>query len=575
MKWVSRFSNSEQNFHEVFTYLCKKEKFSPFLARILIHRLGDQISDWESQLKAFLRPSLKNLSSPLTLPDIQKGLDRLLKAILSKETILIHGDYDVDGMAATTLLHSFFNQLGIKTLPFLPEREVDGYGVSKRGIDWAKDQGASLLLTCDCGVTAFEEVQYAKSIGLDVIITDHHIPSETLPPAIAVVNPNRKDSEYLFGGLSGTGVAFCFLIALRGKLREIGFFTEKIPEPDLREELDLVALATIADSVPLVQENRIFVTQGLKQMAYTKRPGIKTLLVNNGLCQKRLSTEDIAFKIIPRLNVAGRMGKPELALQLLMEEDPFQARILAEELEGLNRKRREIEKDIQDEAIKQVKKKHQKESGLVLWGEDWHQGVLGIVASKVCEKFHLPTVVISFQGEVGVGSVRSKEGVDLTKVLKACGHHLLRFGGHAQAAGLKVSKKKIKEFENSFIEYIAQNYKNQDFSPKLFVDEEIPFDCLDPLFLEQLSTLEPFGQNNPEPIFTASKVKCRNFRIVGENHLKFRLQQGQSIQDGIGFQMANRLPKTEKPMDLAFTPRWNEFRGIRTIQLQIKDWREG
>jgi len=338
--------------------------------------------------------------------------------------------------------------------------------------------------------------------------------------------------------------------------------------------LDLVALATLADHVPLLHENRIFVSHGLKRLCQSKRPGLLALLDMTGLWGKKLTSEDVVFKIVPRINVAGRMGQVDLALRLLLEEDPKKARQLAQQLDELNGKRREIEAEVRAEAIEQVKTLDlQKTKALVLWSEAWHPGVLGITAARISQKYHLPTAILTQSKEEAKGSVRGITGINLVEALEACKSYLTRFGGHFSAAGLTLPTDQLNSFREAFQNYMQSQFEEGTFQPALPVDEAIDLKVLEAEFVNQLNILEPFGEKNPEPVFTSSQVEICDSRIVGKNHLKLRLRQGDSVKDAIGFGLGDPLPEAGRQIDLAFSPRWNEYQGLRSIQLQVKDWK--
>lgn len=552
--------------------LSSAEGILPAIAQLVLKRTGGDLD----AAQRFLKPQLKFLRPPADLPDMPVAVERVFAAIEKRDIIAVHGDYDVDGTVAVALMVSTLKSWGAQAIAFIPDRGRDGYGVSRRGIDQCVERGAKLLITCDCGISAHDEVEYARSRGLDVIVTDHHLPSRAdLPKALAVVNPQRSDSKYAFTGICGTGVAFCFLVALRALLRERGYFTgHAIPEGDLREALDLVAIATLADSVPLVDDNRILVSKGLQVLEKTRRPGLQALMETTGLRGKKLGSWDVIFKIVPRLNVAGRMERADLALEMLLTTDASRATQLAHELEALNTERRRIEGEVRDQAMAQIEAQSLLSGkALVLAGETWHRGVIGIVASKLSERFGRPAAVIALGENEGTGSVRGVAGVNLVDAMNHCKSHLLRHGGHAMAAGLTVARSQLDDFRRAFLDYMDRALEEENLSPLIQVACDLPLSDLSPEWLNQMALLEPFGESNPEPVFVAYGVAVREARVVGETHLKLVVDQRGTRHDVIGFGLSSAMPECGKTIDIAFTPRWNEFRGARKIQLDLKDLR--
>ncbi|HEX2896842.1 MAG TPA: single-stranded-DNA-specific exonuclease RecJ, partial [candidate division Zixibacteria bacterium] len=417
-------------------------------------------------IKRFLDPQLSDLQDPFRLYGMDKAIERANRALMSNEKIVIYGDYDVDGITATSLLYIVFNKLGAQVDFFLPNRLVEGYGLSKEGIDEAHKMGVSLIVTVDTGINAIEEVAYANSLGIDVIITDHHEPREILPNAAAIINPKQPQCEFN-EELSGVGVAFKFAQALYKTLAQ--------DEKDLQEHLDLVALGTAADIVPLVGENRILTRFGIPQISRTTKPGLKSLTFVSGLMGKKISTGQVVFVLAPRINAIGRLGDAKDAIRLLSTRDEKMASEIARKLEDDNRRRKRIDEDTLQEALAQMDEIVDliNDRAIVLAGQDWHQGVIGIVASRLVEKYHLPTVMISITNGEGKGSARSIPGFHLCDALKQCEHLLLQYGGHKYAAGLSIAPENIQEFRRKFMEVSKVELSDDDIQPKLKIDLEL------------------------------------------------------------------------------------------------------
>lgn len=521
--------------------------------------------------RRFLRPLLDHLHPPTGLTDASAAADRLLEAVERQETILVHGDYDVDGVAAAALLTRWLRELGGRVVPFVPHRIRDGYDLGDAGLEAARRAGARVLLTVDCGIRAHEAVAEAGREGIDVIVTDHHTPGETLPEARAVVNPNRPDCEYPNKGLAGAGVAFklCQLLAERAG---------RDPEA-LWPHLDLVALATVADLVPLEAENRVLVRFGLRALARSSKPGVRALLEVAGLEGKTLEAGHVGFGLAPRINAVGRMGDAADALELLLTEDEDEARRLAASLDQENRSRRQEDERILDEALDLVATEFDPEEqyGVVLASESWHPGVIGIVASRVAERIHRPVVLVALDGDTGRGSARSIPGFHLYEAVEACGEHLLRFGGHRQAAGMDLRRDAVDDFREAFGREARRRLHGRTLRPDLRVDLELPLcEASDELF-RYLRYMGPFGISNPRPVFLSRGVRVAGTpRVVGSGHLKLRMVQDGAILEAIGFRMADRIPVEglgEGPLEVVYQLRENEYRGRRTLQARLLDIR--
>lgn len=521
--------------------------------------------------KAFLRPTLENIQDPSALLGITEAAQRLIGAIQKGETIFVHGDYDVDGIVATALLTRWIQRLGGNCIPFVPNRLTDGYDFGSAGLRQALKSRAKVVITVDSGIRAHETVSKAKALGIDVIITDHHTPANNLPEAVGVVNPNQLGCDYVNKGLCGTGVAYrlCQILAI-----EIG-----IPDEELHAYLDFVALATIADVVPLNEENRTLVRYGLKVLRDSKNCGLKTLI---GAINKPIDALDsgyVAFQVAPRINAAGRMGEAKTALDLLMTDEKEYADKLVQELEHQNIKRRKEESRILDEALDLLAENFdsQVDFGVVLFAEGWHPGVIGIIASRIVERIHRPTVLLSISGDEVRGSARSIPGFDLLTSLNACGGHLERFGGHRAAAGLTLLPCKIDAFKRSFNAEVSKHLGVEDCRPMLKPDIEIKLSEINRRTFHLLSYFGPYGISNPTPLFLVRNVELiSSVRKVGKDHLKLRVRQLDKEFDAIGFNMANRVsPESLKGglLDMVFKLRENSYRGKSQIELQFLDLR--
>lgn len=521
--------------------------------------------------KHFLRPSLEDLHPPERMAGMDEAVTRILRAIESGETILVHGDFDVDGVCGAALLTRWLRRMGGQVAPFVPNRIRDGYDLGPAGIAAATASGASLLVTCDTGILAHEAVSQAAAAGIDVIVTDHHTPGPELPSAHAVVNPNRTDSNYPEGTLCGAGVVFKLCQALAERAG--------IPKEELWPHLDLVALATVADLVPLTGENRVLVRFGLRFLACTRNMGLQALLEVSGLGgSKTIEAGQVGFILAPRINAAGRMGDAGRALRLLLTDDLEEAEALARELDEANRLRREEERTTLDQALGLLSGNFNpdRDFGVVLAGEGWHPGVIGIVASRIVERIFRPVVLVALNGERGRGSARSVAGVHLFRALEGCQDHLLRFGGHAQAAGLDLSRDSLEAFRAAFDSGVKKQLGGNAPRPTIRGDLAIPLADAGADLHELLNYVGPFGMGNPRPVFWALGLEVAGpLRVVGDGHLKLRLRDGGAALDAIGFGLAERLASSlsNGPVDAIFQLGENEYRGVRTIQAKLLDLR--
>lgn len=532
------------------------------------------------QIIAFLSPALDQLPDPGLMKGMAEAVSLLRKAITAGEPVTIFGDYDVDGITSTALLLEFLLLANADVSSHIPNRLTDGYGLNSQAIEkiftanHSRYGRAGLLLTVDCGISAVPEVDLAKQRGFTVIITDHHRPPEQLPDADAILNPLQPGCQFPDKHLAGVGVVFYLLIGLRRHLAEQGIWSP--PEaPNLKSWLDLVALGTIADQAPLLGLNRILVKGGEEALARSLRPGLAALKQEVNLNGSRLSAEDIAFRIAPRLNAAGRLGDPQPALALLLATDPAEARELAVLLDETNRQRKQLENQVILEAEEQAcLKVNRGMTSLVLHGRDWHPGVLGIVASRILEKFNRPTILLTEAGEnLLKGSGRSAHDLNIFALLSTCSQYLLRYGGHDKAAGLSIKNSMLSSFVDCFEQRVREQSRPEMLQARLEIDwQGTVKDFCDPRFLEYYARLMPFGNSNQEPIFTCIDGQFEKLRIVGNNHLQFALRDNGHCLNGIGFGFGDYHAGIEQGKYIpAFAIRQNEYKGERRWQLHLID----
>jgi single-stranded-DNA-specific exonuclease len=537
---------------------------SPLVGRILISR--------EHSLESaqhFLTARLADLPDPFLLTDMKPAVERLQAAIRAGEKIAVHGDYDVDGITGTALLVSVLRAFGGVLEYHIPLRLRDGYGLSAEAIKLTAEQGTRVVVSVDCGVSAHEVAKLAGEQGIDLIITDHHQPPENLPQALAVINPQRLDSDFPCRDLAGVGVAFFLLVALRKRLREEGWFSDR-PEPDLRHYLDLVALGTIADLVPLQGINRTLTRHGLKLLDQGRRAGVRALKQVAGV--KTVSSGVVGFQLAPRLNAAGRMEDAGLGVELLLEDDLVRALNTARYLDQCNRERQELEKQTLREAESFVTKLSADHTHTIVLGvEGWHPGVIGIVASRLVDRYHRPTVLIAFDGKNGKGSARSIRGYHLYRGLQECSSCLLAFGGHEMAAGMSLSKEMLPAFAAAFEAYSRTVLTDEGLVPKLRHDGEVLLEEINLDVLRQLECLAPFGMGNPEPLMVVRSVRAMQVKELKGGHLKFTVCQGAYSHPAIAFGMSERRDELEGEVDLLVSPQINLYKGRETVQLRVKD----
>ena len=550
--------------------LCSELGISLTTANILINR-GIQEND---EADRFLTASLDDLIEPFTLRDMGKVVSRVKKAFAEDEKILIFGDYDADGITATALLVQFFRKLGKDAQFYIPERQEEGYGISPAALEKIRAMGVKLIITVDCGISSVAEVRAAAAMGMDVIITDHHEPPEELPQAHAILNPCLKDSGYPFTGLAGVGVA---LKLAQGVLAGLEGGTRAGPGIDKRliEYLDLVALGTIADVVPLRGENRILVKHGLKLLKDGVRPGVQKLKEVAMIHGGRMSSGTVGFQMAPRLNASGRMGRADVGVRLLITDDLYEAGMIADELDRMNRERQKIEEVILEDARSIILSEPETEmSAIVLASDRWHQGVIGIVASKLVEEFFRPTVLISMNDVTGKGSARSIPAFHLYNGLEGLSGLLEGFGGHKYAAGLTIRREMLDTFKKEFNELVRKTLSPDDFVPSLKIDGEVDLSDLGWDLHTELSRLAPFGSGNPEPVLQASGLDVLYPKVVGRNHVRMKLRQNGAVMGCIGFNMGEiyqQLAMGGVSVDAAFCLDMSEWQGEKRLQLNIKD----
>ena len=542
--------------------LVKKRHITNLLASILVNR---GIIDGE-KINVFLNPTRKDFYNPFLMPDMEIAVKRIVKAIENKEKIMIYGDYDADGITSITVLKKYLNEIGLKTGEYIPNRLNEGYGLNKDAISKIYNDGYKLMITVDCGISGLEEVDYANSLGMEIIITDHHEPAEKLPEAIAVIDAKRKDNKYPFNQLAGVGVVFKLIQAISTEL--------KLEEKEYLKYLDLVCIGTISDIVPLVDENRVIAKLGFKLIEKTKNIGLKTLL--NIADLKKIDSNAISFGVAPRINACGRMGFQEEALQLFLTEDSEKATTIAKRLVQFNQERQAKEKQIFEEVIEKIEKDDKDKKCIVLAEENWHHGVIGIVASKITEIYYKPSILICLEGDKGKGSGRSVPGFDLYTALTKCSDYIEKFGGHSMAIGITIKKENFEKLKEA-IEKYAQESNISDIMPIINIDKEINLKNINIEEVKSLELLEPFGEGNKMPLFLLRNLKIDSIRALsGGKHLKLTLKQDNNIVDAIGFNMGDLSKEylLGDKVDVVGTIEINSFGNKENIQINLKDIRK-
>lgn len=521
--------------------------------------------------RSFFRPSLNQLHDPFLMKGMEAGSERLATSIRNGERVVVYGDYDVDGTTATAIIYTFLKNFGLNVRYYIPHRFKEGYGIGQDGIDFAEEIGATLIVSVDCGITAVDETEYASGKGIDLLICDHHNAGEVIPDAVAVLDPKQPGCPYPFKGLSGAGVGFKLVQAT---LTKLGL------QPDVAHPyLDLVAISIASDIVPIVDENRILMREGLELINTRPRPGVKALLDRIQLRDSEITTSHIVFSLGPRINAAGRMGDAAVAVALLIAETSDEADSYAARLEKINFERRDTDTKTMDQALKQLDGSMDPDncSCLVLHDPEWHLGVIGIVASRLVDIYCRPTIMLSTVDGLIKGSARSINGFNIYEALKQCDDLLLQFGGHKYAAGLTIAEDQLDSFIERFQQITGDLLSEQDFKPELMIDTEIPFTDITPRFWKLLKQFEPFGPNNLKPIFISRNVNIAGrLSVVGQGHLKMRLSQnGSGSLDAIGFNMKKFAEPLRNagnaPIDIAYALEQNTWNNRTTLQLRLKD----
>ena len=564
-KWILKNVADE----ETVTRLSSELGIDPVLTRLLVQRGVGTFQE----ARAFFRPSLDNLYDPFLMKDMDKAVARVESAVSSGEKILVYGDYDVDGTTAVSLVYSFLRRLTVNVDFYVPDRYEEGYGVSYKGIDWAADNGFGLIITLDCGIKANDKVSYAAEKGIDVIVCDHHLPENDLPPAVAVLDPKRADCSYPFDDLSGCGVGFKLVQAYSQK--------NGLPFENLIPLLDLLVVSISSDLVSVVGENRTLAHFGLKQLNENPRKGLQAMIHLSGLDPGHITIDDIVFKIGPRINAAGRMESGRVAVELLTaEEDDVAARI-GSEINRYNNERKSIDREITREALEMVQSGNRlsARNATIVYNPSWHKGVVGIVASRLVEAFYRPTIVFTRSNGYVTGSARSVHGFDLYDAIESCADLLENFGGHLYAAGLTLKEENLPEFCDRIEKFIEDNIREEMLTPVIMIDARLDFSQITPKFFRILKQFQPFGPGNNAPVFLTENVYDNgNARKVGADgsHLKLELiQESQPYRSisAIAFNKSEHFEhiKSGNPIDICYSIVENYYRGIANLQLRIKD----
>lgn len=550
---------------EIVSRLQEALKIHPVLCKILVQR---GIRNFE-EAKTFFRPQLSDLHSPWLMKDMDKAVDRILAAFTNKEKILVFGDYDVDGTTAVATMYQFLINVHPQLDFYIPHRYREGYGVSRAGIDFAKENGFSLIISLDCGIKSADLIAYARELGIDFVVCDHHLPDEVLPPAVAILNPKQKDCAYPYKELCGCGVGFKLICALAEKLG--------LPQETACENLDLLATAIAADIVPMNGENRVLAYYGLKKANENPNNGIKALAQLSSITTE-LHIQNLVFMIAPRVNAAGRMDDARKAVEMFIARGYEEALQFAEMLHSDNTDRKEADKNITEEALAEINahEEWKKRKSTVVFQPHWHKGVVGIVASRLIESYHRPTVVLTQSGNYAAGSARSVPGFNLYEAIHACRENLLGYGGHFAAAGMTLELSQVDAFREKFEAVVAATIPDELLIPEIVIDAELSFSDIKQSFYDILCQMEPFGPENLRPLFIARGVTDTGWsKVVKEEHIRFSLRQHHITFTGIGFGMARKfqLLLSKSPVDVVFKIDINEWQGQRSLQLRVVDFR--
>ena len=520
----------------------------------------------KEDVREFLNPTRDDFHNPFLMPDMEKAVDRILKAIQTQEKTIIYGDYDVDGITSITVLKKFLEERNLQVGEYIPNRLNEGYGLNKEAVKKIAEQGYKLIITVDCGISCIEEIKYATELGLEVIVTDHHEPAEELPKCLAVVDAKRKDNQYPFNQLAGVGVVFKLIQAISIKLN--------LDNREYLKYLDIVCVGTISDIVPLVDENRVITKLGLKLVPISKNIGLRTLLASTGY--KEVNSTTISFGIAPRINACGRMGEEKEALRLFLTNDLHEAKEITERLNNYNLERQETEKRIFKQALEQIENGEKDKSCIVLGQEGWHHGIIGIVASKVTDIYFKPSILICFEGEEGKGSGRSIPGFNLHDAVMNCDTYVEKFGGHSMAIGINVKRENFEKFKKEFEEY-TQNSHISDIIPIIQIDKQVDIKKINIQEVNELKLLEPYGEGNKMPVFLIKNLKILSIRSLSEGkHIKLKLGVDNYMIDAIGFNMGEVADKylIGDKVDIVGSLEINQFGGNENIQVNLKDLRK-
>lgn len=520
----------------------------------------------KEDVREFLNPTRDDFHDPFLMPDMEKAVDRILKAIQTQEKTIIYGDYDVDGITSITVLKKFLEERNLQVGEYIPNRLNEGYGLNKEAVKKIAKQGYKLIITVDCGISCIEEIKYATEFGLEVIVTDHHEPAEELPKCLAVVDAKRKDNQYPFNQLAGVGVVFKLIQAISIKLN--------LDNREYLKYLDIVCVGTISDIVPLVDENRVITKLGLKLVPISKNIGLRTLLASTGY--KEVNSTTISFGIAPRINACGRMGEEKEALRLFLTNDLHEAKEITERLNNYNLERQETEKRIFKQALEQIENGEKDKSCIVLGQEGWHHGIIGIVASKVTDIYFKPSILICFEGEEGKGSGRSIPGFNLHDAVMNCDTYVEKFGGHSMAIGINVKRENFEKFKKEFEEY-TQNSHISDIIPIIQIDKQVDIKKINIQDVNELKLLEPYGEGNKMPVFLIKNLKILSIRSLSEGkHIKLKLGIDNHMIDAIGFNMGEVADKylIGDKVDIVGSLEVNQFGGNENIQVNLKDLRK-
>lgn len=557
-KWQIYETNTETQ--EKIKELEEKYQINKLLATILVNR---NITEPE-KLKIFLHPTRNDFHDPFLMPDMQKAVNRIKHAIENQEKVIIYGDYDADGITSITVLKSFLEEIGLHTDYYIPNRLNEGYGLNKPAVKKITDEHYDLMITVDCGISAVEEIKYANELGLETIITDHHEVAEQLPDALAIVDAKRKDNQYPCRDLAGVGVVFKLIQALSKEL--------ELPEETNLKYLDIVCVGTISDIVPLRDENRVIAKLGLLLVNQTKNVGLKSLLMSSGY--KNIDSTTISFGVAPRINACGRMGHAEKALKLFLSKNINEVNELTKELNEYNRIRQETEKNIYEEAVQQIESRHLDENAtIVISGENWHHGVIGIVASKITDLYFKPSILLCYEDDIAKGSGRSIPGFDLHDALMKCTDTIDRFGGHSMAIGITVKREMVEPFSEE-VEAIAKELHIEEILPVIQIDSKVELSEISKEMVASLKQLEPFGEGNKMPIFAIKNLKIDSIRALSEGkHLKMSLRDNNTLVNAIGFNMGHLADEYRigDKIDIVGVLEVNTFNGVESLQINLKD----